>query len=92
MKVFSPIGERNQGVFKDHLAPRPSDLKGKIVGILDNRAGKAYFDRIQELLKAKCQVAKVMRWVKPEQVKPASNEMIAEVARVCNVVIAGTGV
>ena len=92
MRVLNPVGERKKTGIQNRLAPRPSDLQGKIVGILDNRAGQAYFERIEELLKAKCNVAKVMRWVKPEQVAPAAAEMIAEVARECDVVVAGTGV
>ncbi len=90
MKVLNPVGERKDvgGV----LAPRPRSLEGHVVGFVDNRAGKVYFERIAELLEANCGVAQIRRWVKDEQVAPAPEGMIAEVAGACTVAIVGTGV
>jgi hypothetical protein len=92
MRVFSPVGERNGILYKDQLAPRFADLKGKIIGFLDNRAGKAYFERIEELLKDRSKVSQIKRWVKPEQTSPASLDLINEVACGCDVAVVGTGV
>jgi hypothetical protein len=91
MKVLIPVGE-NKVLLKNQLAPRLADLKGKVVGILDNRAGKAYFDRIEELLKEKCGVKQVIHLIKPEQTRPAPKTQIDELVKACVAVIAGTGV
>ncbi len=92
MKIFSPVGERKSVLYKDQLAPRQADLKGKTIGFLDNRAGKVYFERIEELFKDRAKVGRIKRWVKPEQTSPASADLIDEVAHGCDAVVVGVGV
>ena len=91
MKVLIPIGEK-KFLLKNELAPRLQGLKGKVIGIVDNRAGKAYFDRIEELLKQKGEVKQVIHLIKPEQTRPAPKTLIEDIVKACDAVIAGTGV
>lgn len=64
---------------------------GKIIGLVDDGAGKAYFQRIEELLEERVKPAQIIRKVKPILSRPASAEILYEVAKVCNAVIAGLG-
>lgn len=91
MRVLSPIGEKKLTGAKGELAPRLDTLSGKIIGFVDDGAGKAYFQRIEELLEEKVKPAQIIRKVKPILSRPASAEMLDEVAKVCNAVIAGLG-
>ena len=73
------------GGLKIPLAPRPMDLRGKIVGIIDNTKEQAdvIADAFAEGLREKYGVAKVIIRRKEFFSKPASvalmNEMAAEV-------------
>lgn len=92
MRVLSPIGLTKYIETIDKLAPRPDRLEGKVIGIVDDGAGKEYQDRIKELLGEQCKPARIIHRVKPLLSSPAPMEMIEEVARECDVVIVGTGI
>lgn len=43
MKVLSPVGETKRIDVEGKLAPRLATLSDKVVGIIDDGVGKAYF-------------------------------------------------
>lgn len=55
MKVLSPVGETKRIDVEGKLAPRLATLSDKVVGIIDDGVGKAYFHlRWQRAAKPKC--------------------------------------
>jgi predicted GTPase len=78
---------------KIQLAPRPMDLRGKVVGFIDNTKEQA--DVIAEAmahgLREKYGVAKVIIRRKPYFSKPAPLELLEEIAREADVAIAAVG-
>ena len=75
------------GKSKIALAPRPMDLAGKVVGLLDitKPRGNVFLDRLQELIEAKG--ATVTRFAKPTFTKPAPVDLRHEIATQCDLVI-----
>jgi hypothetical protein len=75
------------------LAPRPMDLRGKVVGVIDNTKEQA--DVIAEAfaqgLREQYGVAKVIIRRKPYFSKPAPTELLDEIAREADVAIAAVG-
>lgn len=92
MKVLSPVGEKQRTEARDELAPRLATLSGKVVGIVDDGAGKAYFQRIEELLKEKVKPAQIIRKVRPHLSQPSPAELLDEIAQVSDAVIVGVGI
>lgn len=90
IRVLSPIGV----VRSDTLAapPLPRQWVGRTVGFLDNT--KANFDRlaaaIGDLLRARYGVATVVHRRKANASSPAPAEVIAQLAKECDVVFAGS--
>jgi hypothetical protein len=88
--VMSPIGEMGDGTVA--APPIPTDLTGRTVGFLDNT--KTNFDRlaagIGELMRARFGVAKVVIRKKANAATPASPEILAEMAKECDLVFAGS--
>jgi hypothetical protein len=90
IRVLSPVGE----VLKQTLsAPRlPGDLHGRTVGFLDNT--KSNFDRLTEemgaLLRERYGVKAVLRLRKANAATPAAPGILAELAKQCDVVFAGS--
>ena len=75
------------------LAPRPMDLRGKTVGIIDNTKEQADIiaEAMAEGLREKYGVAKVIIRRKPYYSKPAPAELIDEIAKEADVAIAAVG-
>ena len=75
------------------LAARPSDLNGKVVGILDNTKEQAdiILETLGEALREKYGVKEVVMRRKEHYSKPAPDEMIEEMASQCDVVICALG-
>ena len=92
MKVLSPVGERKRIDVEGKLAPRLAALSNKVVGLIDDGAGKAYFQRIEELLKEKVKPAQIIRKVKPHLSQPSPAELLDEVVKACHAVIVGVGI
>lgn len=92
MKVLSPVGDIRQVERTDKLAPRPSNLAGKVVGIISNGAGDAYFKRIEELLTERAKVAQITKKIKPLLSAPCPPESLEETAKASGAVIVGIGV
>ncbi len=78
MEYVSPFDERTRPV--EPLAPRPSDLAGKRIGLLDitKARGAQFLDRLEELLRARG--AETFRVAKPTFSKPAPTNVIEEIA------------
>ena len=90
IKVLSPIGE----VTAESLAvpPLPRGWTGRTVGFLDNT--KSNFDRLvtemSALLRDEHGVARVIHRKKANASTPAPPELLAELAKECDVVFAGS--
>ena len=76
--IVNPMNETVQN--SAGAAPRLKTLAGKTVGLLDisKPGGSVFLDRIEELLKARYGVARVMRAAKPTFTKRAPAEVIAQ--------------
>jgi len=81
------------GKAKIALAPRPMDLAGKVVGLLDNtkEQGETILQTIGEALRERHGVAKVVIRKKEHYSKPATDALIAEMAQEVQVAIAAVG-
>lgn len=91
IRVLSPVGEVHREVFR--APPLPADLAARTVGFIDNT--KHNFDRLAEeigaLLRERHGVKAVVRRRKANASVPASHETLAELAKQCDVVLAGSG-
>ena len=78
MEYVSPFDERTRPA--EPLAPRPSDLAGRRIGLLDitKARGSQFLDRLEELLQARG--AETFRIAKPTFSKPAPADVIEEIA------------
>jgi hypothetical protein len=75
------------------LACRPADLSGKIVGLLDNTKEQAdiILQTVGEALRERYGVAKIVMRSKEHYSKPATDELIDEMANEVDVAIAALG-
>ena len=75
------------------LAPRPMDLAGKVVGLLDNtkEQGDVILETVANALKERYGVAKVVIRRKEHYSKPATDDLIAEMAKEVQVAVAAVG-
>jgi hypothetical protein len=75
------------------LAARPLDLRGKVVGVLDNTKEQAdlILRTLGEGLREKYGVKEVIVRRKEHYSKPAPDAMIEEMAEQCDVVICALG-
>ena len=81
------------GRAKIALAPRPMDLAGKTVGLLDNtkEQGELILETIGEALRERHGVARVLIRRKQHYSKPASDALIDDMAKEVEVAIAAVG-
>ncbi len=90
IRVLSPIGVSSQETVL--LPALPPGLRGRTVGFLDNT--NANFDRLSEeigaLLRERHGVATVIRRRKANASTPAAPEILAELAKDCDLVFAGS--
>lgn len=75
------------------LAPRPADLAGKVVGLLDNtkEQGTLILETIGDALRQKYGVARVVLLRKEHYSKPAADALIDRMAGEVDVAIAALG-
>jgi hypothetical protein len=75
------------------LAPRPMDLAGKTVGLLDNtkEQGDLILQTVADTLRERYGVAKVVIRRKEHYSKPATDALIVEMAREVDVAVAAVG-
>ena len=91
LRVLSPVGDtRWERVTVPGL---PTDLAGRTVGFVDNT--KHNFDRLADeiggILRERHGVKAVVRRRKANASTPAAPEILAELAKTCDVVFAGSG-
>ncbi|HLE43639.1 MAG: hypothetical protein HYU42_02115 [Candidatus Rokubacteria bacterium] len=90
IRVLSPVGEAQ---VKTLAAPPLPSLQGKTVGFIDNR--KTNFEHLVGLLartlKEQHGVAEVIHRQKAHAAVGATPELLAEMARTCDLVITGSG-
>ena len=75
------------------LAPRPIDLAGKVVGMIDNTKEQAdvILETVAETLKARYGVARVITRRKQHFSRPAPHAMIDELAQEVQIAVAALG-
>jgi hypothetical protein len=75
------------------LAPRPADLVGKVVGLLDNtkEQGTLILETMGQALREKHGVARVVLLRKAHYSKPATDALIDQMAQEVDVAIAALG-
>ncbi len=90
IRVLSPVGVDPFEALT--VPPLPAGLGGLTVGFLDNT--KANFDRLAgdlgRLLREQHAVKDVVHRRKPNASTPAPAELIAEMVKTCDVVVAGS--
>jgi hypothetical protein len=81
------------GKAKLAMAPRPMDLAGKVVGLLDNtkEQGELILRTIGDALRERHGVARVVVRRKEHYSKPATDALIDEMAQEVQVAIAAVG-
>ena len=72
---------------------RPATLEGKCVGLVENTKFNSdkLLAKIGDLLRTEYGVAETRMWRKKNASVPAHEEIIAEVKKTCDVVVAGVG-
>jgi len=75
------------------LADRPNSLNGKTLGLLDNhkRNASKLLDEVQELLSHRYEFAGVVRRSKLDVSRPCPEEVVADLAANCDIVITAIG-
>ena len=90
IRVLSPVGEVATEIVT--VPPLPLTWSGRTVGFLDNT--KSNFDRLvtdmSALLRSEHGVARVIHRKKANASTPAPPELLAELAKECDVVFAGS--
>ena len=74
------------------LAPRPADLRGKRLVLMDNgkNNAKKLLEEVYALLESELQPASIA-WRKVPTTLPASDELLDEIAAECDLVIQAVG-
>ena len=78
--LVNPLDERSREA--QPPAPRLDSLEGKTLVLLDisKPKGKEFLDRLEQLLKERYGVAKIVREIKPTYTKPASGALLERLA------------
>ncbi|HXG17108.1 MAG TPA: hypothetical protein VNK50_12730 [Calidithermus sp.] len=90
IRVLSPVGPETREAVP--VPALPGDLAGRTVGFLDNT--KPNFDRLiaglGEILRRRFGVQAVVHRRKANASSPAPPELVAELAKTCDLVLAGS--
>jgi len=91
--ILDPTGRTTATPEAAALAPRPADLRGLTVGLLENRKHNAglFLRELGRLLVERHGARGVLLRGKASIVMPAPDEIMDELARKCGVVVAGVG-
>ena len=91
--ILDPTGRSAVAREEAALAPRPADLRGVTVGLLENRKHNAglFLQELGRLLVERHGAKGVLHRGKASIVMPASDEIMDELARECGAVVAGVG-
>jgi hypothetical protein len=76
-----------------NLAPRPDDLAGKVLGLLDNtkEQGTLILETLGEALRSRYGIARVVLVAKEHYSKPAAGSIVDALAAEVDVAIAAVG-
>lgn len=90
IEVLDPTAERTIEALKS--APPVTGLEGKTIGLLDNSKYNVqrFCDHVEDILRKDYRVTDVVRERKPNASAPASDEIMAHLAR-CDAVISAVG-
>jgi len=90
IRVLSPIGEESTATLR--VPALPPSLAGRTVGFLDNTKHNfdLLADEIGALLRERYGVKAVLRRRKANAATPAAPEILAEMAKTCDLVFAGS--
>jgi hypothetical protein len=85
--LVNPLHEHTEA--RHAPAPRLDSLAGRTIGLLDisKPGGSVFLDRLEELLRVRHGVRRVIRAMKPTFAKPAPNEVIAGLLASCDAVV-----
>ena len=74
--LVNPLDERSRD--RQSPAPRLDSLEGKTLALLDisKPRGKEFLDRLEEILKKRYGVSRIVREVKPTYTKPAPEALL----------------
>ena len=74
-------------------APRPDSLSGKRIGLIENTKFNSdrLLTKIGEVLQSEYGAAETRMWRKRNSSVPAHEEIIEELRKVCDVMVAGIG-
>ena len=91
IKVLVPIAETRAA--QHELSPRPPELDGRAIGLLDNAKQNAdvLLSRVAEALSKRYRISGVVRHRKPKTAGDAPLPMLEELAQRCNLVINAVG-
>lgn len=89
--VLDPTAETRAAPHE--LAPRPPELDGKVIGLLDNAKQNAdvLLSRVAEALSKRYGIGGVVRQQKPRTAADAPPPMLEELAQRCQLVINAVG-
>lgn len=92
LMLVSPVNEATP-TLDASFATRLTDLRGKRVGLVDNSKSRAgqFLDTVAAVLDSQYGFSNVIRHRKPSASKPIAPEVIAEFAKICDLVITGVG-
>ena len=92
VKIIDPTGH-DQGLTDLALSPRPSSLQGKRLGLLDNSKANAevILKAIARILDEEYEFSEVFYIKKHSASLPPLPEVLEELPRNCDMVIAGVG-
>ncbi len=84
--LVNPLDERSGD--RQSPAPRLDNLEGKTLALLDisKPRGKEFLDRLEQLLKERYGVSKVVREIKPTYTKPAPGALLERLGFVDGVI------
>ena len=84
--LVNPLDERSRD--RQSPAPRLDSLEGKTLALLDisKPRGKEFLDRLEEILKKRYGVSRIVREVKPTYTKPAPEALLERLGFVDGVI------
>ncbi len=91
MEILDPTTETVQQTVA--YVPRPDSLRGKRVGLIENTKFNSdrLLQKIGDVLKSDYGAAETRMWRKHNSSVPAHDEIIEEVRKTCDVMVAGIG-
>ncbi len=92
MGNYTLLDPTSQGdAYERYLAPRLDNLDGKVMGLLDitKKGSDIFLDRVEELIRARFDIADVVCVKKPTFSRPAPTELLINLAEQVDFIIEG---